>query len=54
VLQEFVNKYKTPEEVQRHADEAIVSYRYFEEAIKKVKASKEGKPVEKVTVPYYR
>lgn len=54
VLQEFVSKYKTPEEVQKHADEAVVSYRHFEEAIKKVKASKEGKPVEKVTVPYYR
>lgn len=54
VLQEFVNKYKTPEEVQKHVDEALVSYRQFEEAIKKVKASKEGKPVEKVTVPYYR
>jgi len=54
VLQEFVNKYKTPEEVQKHLDEAVVSYRHFEEAIKKVKASKEGKPLEKVTVPYYR
>ena len=54
VLQEFVSKYETPEEVQKHADEAVVSYRHFEEAIKKVKASKEGKPVEKVTVPYYR
>ena len=54
VLQEFVSKYKTPEEVQKHVDEAVVSYRHFEEAIKKVKASKEGKPLEKVTVPYYR
>jgi len=54
VLQEFVNKYKTPEEVQKHVDEAAVSFRHFEEAIKKVKASKEGKPLEKVTVPYYR
>ena len=54
VLQEFVNKYKTPEEVQKHLDEAVVSYRHFEEAIKKVKTSKEGKPLEKVTVPYYR
>ena len=54
VLQEFVNKYKTPEEVQKHLDEAVVSYRHFEEAIKKVRASKEGKPLEKVTVPYYR
>jgi len=54
VLQEFVNKYKTPEEVQKHLDEAVVSFRHFEEAIKKVKASKEGKPLEKVPVPYYR
>jgi transitional endoplasmic reticulum ATPase len=54
VLQEFVSKYKTPEEVQKHLDEAVVSFRHFEEAIKKVKASKEGKPLEKVPVPYYR
>jgi transitional endoplasmic reticulum ATPase len=54
VLQEFVSKYKTPEEVQKHLDEAVISFRHFEEAIKKVKASKEGKPLEKVPVPYYR
>ncbi|MEM1524999.1 MAG: CDC48 family AAA ATPase [Nitrososphaerales archaeon] len=54
VLQEFVAKYPNPEDARKHLDEAVVTMRHFEEAIKKVRASKEGKPVEKVAVPYYR
>jgi transitional endoplasmic reticulum ATPase len=28
--------------------------RHFEEGVKKIKTQREGKPGEKVTVPYYR
>ena len=28
--------------------------RHFEELVKKIKTQREGKPGEKVTVPYYR
>jgi transitional endoplasmic reticulum ATPase len=54
VLQEFVARYQSPEEVRAHADEALVQMKHFEEAIKKVRSSREGKPTEKVAVPYYR
>ncbi|MDW8044813.1 MAG: CDC48 family AAA ATPase [Nitrososphaerota archaeon] len=54
VLQEFMAKYPKPEDAKKHLDEVSVTMRHFEEAVKKVRASKEGKPVEKVTVPYYR
>jgi transitional endoplasmic reticulum ATPase len=54
VLQEYVAKYPKPDDARKHADEAGVTMRHFEEAIRKVKTSREGKPVEKVAVPYYR
>ncbi|MBI2184432.1 MAG: CDC48 family AAA ATPase [Thaumarchaeota archaeon] len=54
LLQEFVARYSKPEDVKKHIDEAILSMRHFEEAIRKVKTSREGKPAEKVAVPYYR
>ena len=47
-------KYPTPEEAAKHASEAHVMMRHFEEAVKKIKTQREGKPGEKVTVPYYR
>jgi transitional endoplasmic reticulum ATPase len=54
VLHEYLAKYPTPEEAAKHAEEASVSLRHFEEAIRKIRQQKEGKPGEKVTVPYYR
>ncbi len=54
VLHEYLAKYPTPEEASKHAEEASVSMRHFEEAIRKIKQQKEGRPGEKVTVPYYR
>jgi transitional endoplasmic reticulum ATPase len=54
VLQEFIAKYPKPEDASAHAQEAKVTMRHFEEAIKRVKSSKEGKPLEKAPVPYYR
>jgi transitional endoplasmic reticulum ATPase len=54
VLHEYLAKYPTPEEAAKHAAEAHVMMRHFEEAVKKIKTQRDGKPGEKVTVPYYR
>ncbi|GIU70796.1 MAG: ATPase AAA [Candidatus Nitrosocaldaceae archaeon] len=54
VLHEYLAKYPTPEEANKHVSEAKVQMRHFEEAVKKIKQQKEGRPGEKVTVPYYR
>jgi transitional endoplasmic reticulum ATPase len=54
VLQEFVGRFPKPEDANKHVEEARVEMRHFEEAIKKVKTSREGKPKENVAVPYYR
>jgi transitional endoplasmic reticulum ATPase len=53
VLHEYLAKYPTPEEAAKHASEARVSLRHFEEAVRKIKTQREGKPAEKA-VPYYR
>ncbi|MEM4349257.1 MAG: AAA family ATPase, partial [Candidatus Nitrosocaldus sp.] len=54
VLHEYLAKYPNPEEAAKHVEEAYIHHRHFEEAVKKVRQQKEGKPGEKVTVPYYR
>jgi transitional endoplasmic reticulum ATPase len=54
VLQGFISKYPKPDDAKKHVDEAVVSMEHFAEAIKKVRSSREGKPMEKVPVPYYR
>jgi transitional endoplasmic reticulum ATPase len=54
VLQGFISKYPKPEDAKKHVDEAIVGMEHFVDAIKKVRSSREGKPMEKVAVPYYR
>jgi len=53
VLHEYLAKYPTPEEAAKHASEAHVMLRHFEEALRKIKTQREGKPTEKA-VPYYR
>jgi transitional endoplasmic reticulum ATPase len=53
VLHEYLAKYPTPEEAAKHASEAHVILRHFEEAVRKIKTQREGKPTEKA-VPYYR
>ena len=40
-----------PEEATKHASEAHVTMKHFEDAIKKIKSQKENKPGEKLTVP---
>ncbi len=54
VLQGFISKYPKPDDAKKHVDDAIVTMEQFVEAIKKVRSSREGKPMEKVPVPYYR
>lgn len=54
LLQEFVGRFPKPEDAKKHAEEATVEMRHFEEAIRKVKTSRDGRPKEKVAVPYYR
>ena len=54
VLQEYVAKFPKPEDAKKNATDAVVTMKHFEDAIRKVKTSREGKPVEKVAVPYYR
>ncbi len=53
VLHEYLAKYPTPEEAAKHAAEAHVMLRHFEDAVRKIKTQREGKPTEKA-VPYYR
>jgi transitional endoplasmic reticulum ATPase len=53
VLHEYLAKYPTPEEAAKHASEAHIMMRHFEEGVKKIKSQREGKPGEKVTA-YYR
>src|SRR5919106_1866419 len=53
VLHEYLAKYPTPEEAAKHASEAHVMLRHFEEAVRKIKTQRQMKPTEKA-VPYYR
>jgi transitional endoplasmic reticulum ATPase len=54
VLQKFISQYPKPEDAKKHVDEAVVEMEHFVEAIKKVRTSRDSKPMEKVAVPYYR
>jgi transitional endoplasmic reticulum ATPase len=54
VLQDFISKNPEPEKAKKNVNSANVSMKEFEEAIRKVKSSREGKPLEKAAVPYYR
>ncbi|MDG6958034.1 MAG: AAA family ATPase, partial [Nitrososphaerota archaeon] len=54
VLQGFISKYPKPDDARKHVDGAVVTIDHFADAIKKVRQSREGKPMEKVPVPYYR
>jgi transitional endoplasmic reticulum ATPase len=54
VLHEFLQKYNSPEDAAKHASEASVTMKHFEDAIKKIKGQKENRSGEKLTVPYYR
>jgi transitional endoplasmic reticulum ATPase len=53
VLHEYLAKYSTPEEAAKHASEALVSMRHFEEAVKKIRTQREMKPEEKIMLSQY-
>jgi len=54
VLHEYLAKYPTPEEAGKHAAEARVTMRHFEEAVKKIKIQREMKFGEKLSLSHYR
>jgi transitional endoplasmic reticulum ATPase len=54
VLHEYLQKYSNPEDAAKHASEAHVTMKHFEDAVKKIKTQRDSKSGEKVTVPYYR
>ena len=54
VLHEYLQTYSSPEDATKHASEAHVTMKNFEDAIKKIKGQKENRSGEKLTVPYYR
>jgi transitional endoplasmic reticulum ATPase len=49
VLHEYLQRYPTPEEAAKHASDAIVLMRHFEDAVKKIKTQRDTKPGEPVT-----
>ena len=54
VLQKFISKYPKPDDAKKHVEEAVVEMAHFLQAIEKVRVSREGKPKERISVPYYR
>lgn len=54
VVQEFISKYPSPEEAKKHADEAVITQKDVDEAITRVRSTKEGRIPEKEIKPYYR
>lgn len=55
VLQEYLATYPKPDDVKQHSSEAVVIMKHFEDAVRKVKSSREGKkPAERLAVSYYR
>ncbi|MGA2663751.1 MAG: CDC48 family AAA ATPase [Nitrososphaerales archaeon] len=54
VLQDYVAKYPKIDDAKAHIKEAVVNMDHFKAAAKKVRTSRESKPMEKVAMPYYR
>jgi transitional endoplasmic reticulum ATPase len=54
VLQEFIAAHPKPEDARKNSGMAVVTMKHFEDAIRKVKTSRDGKPPERVAVSYYR
>jgi transitional endoplasmic reticulum ATPase len=54
IVQEYISKYPSPEDAKKHADEAIITQKHIDEAINRVRSTKEGKIPEKEIKSYYR
>ena len=52
VLQEYIAAFPRPEDARKNTATAVVTMKHFEDAIRKVKTSKDGKPPERVAVSY--
>jgi transitional endoplasmic reticulum ATPase len=53
VLHEYLQRYSTPEEAAKHASEAFISMRHFEEAVTKIKTQREMKSKEGLALSQY-
>jgi transitional endoplasmic reticulum ATPase len=54
VLHEYLAKYPTPEEAAKHASEAYVMIRHFEEAVRKIKTQRQMKSNETLSLSHFR
>ena len=54
VLHEYLSKYPTPEEAGKHAAEAKIMMRHFEEAVKRLRTQRDTKPDERTSLAHYR
>jgi len=54
VLQEYLKSHQNDEDYKKDLEKVFILQQHFEEAIKRVRASREGKVMEKAPVPYYR
>jgi transitional endoplasmic reticulum ATPase len=53
VLHEYLQRYSTPEEAAKHASEAFILMRHFEEAVTKIKTQREMKSKEGIALSQY-
>jgi transitional endoplasmic reticulum ATPase len=54
VLQDYIAQYPKPEDAKKHLAEAIVTLEHFQAAAKKIRSARESKPMERVSVPFYK
>ncbi|MDP8023069.1 MAG: AAA family ATPase, partial [Conexivisphaerales archaeon] len=54
VLQEYLKVHQNDEDYKKDLEKVFILQQHFDEAIKRVRASREGKVMEKAPVPYYR
>jgi transitional endoplasmic reticulum ATPase len=53
VLHEYLHRYSTPEQAAKHASEAFISMRHFEDAVTKIKTQREMKSKEGMALSQY-
>ncbi|MHB8566228.1 MAG: CDC48 family AAA ATPase [Nitrososphaerales archaeon] len=54
LIQDYLSAYPKPSDAMGHVSEAILTMKYFEDAIHKIKTSRNGKPLEKIAVSHFR
>jgi transitional endoplasmic reticulum ATPase len=53
VLHEYLQRYSTPEQAAKHASDAFISSRHFEEAVHKIKTQREMKSKQGIALSQY-